>query len=546
VATRKSRVTDNSPRALLEFALGELETPIRKGNRFTYTPYPKQEEFHRSPCLGRYVAGANRAGKSDAEVMEAIWWCTNTHPFLKRPESWGHGAIRGRFVVVDIIKGVEDIILPKLRRWCATSDLVNGSFDDSWDSRTLTFTFKNGSTLQFLTHGMDLDKHGGVPLHFVFFDEIPPQNIFNENMQRLNDYKGFWVIAATAVGGMGWTYDKIWEPWENDEEFKTSTGTKKIRDFLFCIQLKQSDNPYLEADADERSLYTLAMDDAERMIREEGAFTAKSGFVFPNFKKKTHVLEEPLQYHEFRDWAWYSSVDFGWNNPTAWLWHAVAPDGRIYTFAEAYGSKITTPEWAQLIHEREAGFGKTPEVRVGDPAGNQHQMNTGTSVISEYARRGVYIGTEGIPKDPMIGIEKMQQYFAIQNLSGWGRDKPTWMISPNCVNFIREIQRIRFASYESDKKTYETNAKEEVHKKDDHAFDSAKYFATVMPDLRPLVDETTDGNPIHLSFTQMMEVLRNDPGVEFHNETWDTQEVDEFDTSISTDGWEVTPWDVSV
>lgn len=540
---KKNAAADTTPRGLLEFALTELEAPIRKGNRFSYTPYPKQEEFHRSECLGRYIAGANRAGKTDAEVMEAIWWCTDTHPFLKRPESWGKGAIRGRFVVVDLVKGVEDIILPKLKRWCATSDLKNGSFEESWDARTNMFTFRNGSTIQFLTHGMDLDKHGGVPLHFVFFDEIPPQNIFNENLMRLNDYKGFWVIAATAVGGMGWTYDYIWEPWENDEEFRG----KRFRDFISCYQFKQSDNPYLEADEMERGLYTIAMDDAERMIREEGAFTAKSGFVFPNFRKKTHVLEEPLPLRDFRNWAWYSSVDFGWNNPTAWLWHAVAPDGRIYTFAESYGSKTTTSEWAQIIHEREAGFGKQPEVRVGDPAGNQHQMNTGTSVIAEYARRGIYIGTEGIPKDPMIGIEKMQSYLQIQPLSGWGRNTPTWMISPNCPNLIKELGRLRWASYESDKKSYELNAKEEVHKKDDHAFDSAKYFATMMPDLRPLVDETTEGNPIHLSFVQMMEVLREDAGVVFHNETWDTQ--DDYSSEEHEDIYsmrESTPWDVSL
>src|SRR5690606_32790524 len=176
-----------------------------------------------------------------------------------------------------------------------------------------------------------------------------------------------------------------------------------------------------------------------------------------------------------------------------------------------------------------AGFGKQPDVRVGDPAGNQHQMNTGTSVISEYARRGIYIGTENIPKDPMIGIEKMQQYFGIQPLTGWGRDRPTWMISPNCTHLIRELSRLRWASYESDKKSYDSNKKEEVHKKDDHAFDSAKYFATMMPDLRPLVDETTSGNPIHLTFSQMMSKLQADAGVVMHNETWDTQAVDDFE-----------------
>lgn len=515
---RKKASEDLTLSGLLEFAVSELENPVRKGNRFSYVPYPKQEEFHKSPCLGRYIAGANRAGKSDAEVMEAVWWCTNTHPWLERPESWGNGPIRGRFVVVDIVKGVEDIILPKLKRWCATSDLVNGSFDDSWNSRTLTFTFKNGSTIQFLTHGMELDKHGGVPLHFVFFDEIPPQNVFNENLMRLIDYNGFWVIAATAVQGMGWTYDYIWEPWENGEI-----------DWVFCIQLKQSDNPYLEADEEERGKYYIAMEDAERTIREEGAFVAKSGLVFPNFKKRTHVLDEPLPISEIRSWAWYNSFDFGWNNPTAVLWHAVSPDGRIYTFAEHHKSYMTTEEHAKVIHEREAAWHKQPEVRVGDPAGNQKQMNTGTSVISEYARRGIYIGTENIPKDPNIGIEKMQQYFQVRAVTGWGEDTPMWMISPNCVNFIRELSRLQWASYESDKKAYEMNKKEEVRKKDDHSFDSAKYFATMMPDLRPSVDDIVRKAPIHLSFDQMMSVLRNDPDVEIYNETWDTQEVESFD-----------------
>lgn len=241
---RKSIKDDNSFLGLLDFAIQELDAPLRRGNRLNYKPYPKQEEFHRSTCFGRYVSGGNRAGKTDAEVMEAIWWCTDTHPYLSRPESWGSGPIRGRFVVVDIVKGVEDIILPKLRRWCATSDLINGKFEDSWDARQLVFTFRNGSSIQFLTHGMDLDKHGGVPLHFVFFDEIPPQNVFNENMMRLIDFNGFWVMAATAVQGLGWTYDFIWEPW--------SEG--KLPD-VFCIQLGQADNPYLEAEKEERSKF---------------------------------------------------------------------------------------------------------------------------------------------------------------------------------------------------------------------------------------------------------------------------------------------------
>lgn len=527
MARRRAVKENNSRKGLLDFVLTEIDSSFRRGNRLSYEPYTGKDgrrgqlQFHQSDSLGRYVAGANRAGKSDAEVMEAIWWATDTHPYLDRPESWGTDPLRIRFVVVDIVKGVEDIILPKIKRWCATSDFVDGSFEKSWNPRQLMFTFSNGSTIQFLTHGMELDKHGGVPLHAVFFDEIPPQNVFNENMMRLVDFNGFWVIAATAVQGMGWTYDYIWEPWGNDE-----------LPFVDCFQLWQEDNPHLEADKVERGKYYLAMEDAERTIREEGAFVAKSGLVFPTFSKKTHVLPQPLDFHEFRDWQWYSSADFGWNNPTAWLWHAVAPDGRIYTFSEHYKSYWTVDEHAKLIHEREQRkFQKSPDIRVGDPAGNQHQMNTGTSVIQEYALRGLYVATDMIPKDPAIGIEKMQQYIAIQPFTGWGAETPTWMISPECVSLIRELSRLQWESYESDKKAYELNKKETVRKKDDHAFDAGKYFFTLMPDLRPILPETGPGAQ-HLTFAQFMTYVNDSPGVVMHNETWDTQptQYEPFDT----------------
>ena len=103
------------------------------------------------------------------------------------------------------------------------------------------------------------------------------------------------------------------------------------------------------------------------------------------------------------------------------------------------------------------------------------------------------------------------------------------MISPTCVNLIREMKKLRWAEYESAKKNDSTNRQETIHKKDDHAFDSAKYFSTLMPDLRPLPQEVFDKAPIHLSFSQMMTVLQSDPDVVLHNETWDTQEVNDFD-----------------
>lgn len=510
---------------LLGVAVRELEDSVTKPNILSYQPYPEQERFHRCELSGRYVSGGNRGGKTDSEVVEAIWWATNTHPFRKRPESWGTGALQLRFIVVDVAKGVEQIILPKLKRWCATSMLIDGSFEKSWDSNNLIFTFANGTTIDFLTHGMGLEKHGGVPRHIIFFDEEPPQHIFNEALMRLIDYDGWWVIAATPVTGMTWTFDLLWEP----AEAALTAGTESD---VGIFTLSAAQNPYLKAENLDR--FMIGMNREEREVRESGKFVARSGLVFPTFAMNLHkFVVEPIM--PPRGWKIYSSVDFGLNNPTAWLWHAVSPTGDILTFAEHYQNETLVNEHAQIVKAREASWGFTPEVRVGDPAGSQRSGITGTSTLQEYALRGIYIQTDGIPHEVAIGIEKMQQYFRFTTDTCWSKDDepmPKWVISSNCTNLIRELKKLRWKTYASEKLAYDHNKTEEVHKKDDHAFDSSRYFATLMPDLTPSdVGHTIDHVPTTVNYQDLIAKMSSDPDVRFAEDN----AGDEWHTEYSYD-----------
>lgn len=504
---------------LFDLAIEELDSSVRKPNILAYgqKDYPEQKRFHMTAKRGRFLSGGNRGGKSDAEVVEAIWWATNTHPYIPRPESWGKGALQIRFVVVDIAKGVEQIVLPKLKRWTTTSMLVEGSFDKSWDAKNLIFTFSNGSTIDFVTWGMDLMKLGGVPRHLIFFDEEPPQPIFNESMMRLIDYNGWWVIAATPTKGMGWTYDLLWEPALEDPDGEIATFT-----------LSAEQNPYIEAEDDDMDFYMMGMNKEEREIREKGSFVARSGLVFPNFGQENEKYVVP-QFLPPKNWEWYMSIDHGWNNPTAILWHAVAPTGEIVTFAEHYAANMTVSEHAAVVHERERAWGKQADMRTGDPALKQTSGITGTSVLQAYAENGVYIAVEGVPRSVVIGIEKMQEYMRIRP-----NGTPTWTITSNCHNLIRELKKLRWATYSSDKTAYEMNKQEEIHKKDDHAADSARYFMTLMPDLRPNEGRELTRNektPTTIPYMDLLAKMANDPTVSFvdeYNETdntqWDTYE----------------------
>jgi hypothetical protein len=148
-------------------------------------------------------------------------------------------------------------------------------------------------------------------------------------------------------------------------------------------------------------------------------------------------------------------------------------------------------------------------MRTGDPHGDQRQGGNGMSYLSMYAEAGIYIGTEGIPRGPgavQMRIEKMQQYFRVRDTGFLGmKNRPKWVISQNCPWLTKELRRLQWGAYESDKKAYESNKLEVVKSKEDHAFDSAGYFATLMPDLRP--EDTSDsGKRKTLDFGEMLKL----------------------------------------
>ena len=154
---------------------------------------------------------------------------------------------------------------------------------------------------------------------------------------------------------------------------------------------------------------------------------------------------------------------------------------------------MTIPEHSRIVSlkEQEWGLNREEIIRTGDPAMHQHSGITGTTIIQEYAKQGLYIYTDSVPTDRGIGIARMQMYFRIP---GEGLS-PAWTISDCCVNFIRELKKLRWKTYSSKKMQFDNNPQEQIHKKDDHAFDSAKYFATFLSELAPTGDRPAPERP---------------------------------------------------
>lgn len=419
-------------------------------NILNYEPHDKQQAFHKMQRPIRLYIGGNRSGKSVGGVVEDIWWLLGKHPYRRTPPP----PVRGRIIAVDYVQGIEQIILPLLSQWLPLSELKGGSWSTAFQKGKRTLTLNNGSTVEFMGYEQDLEKFAGTSRHFVHYDEEPPQSIFTENQARLVDTGGSSWITMTPVEGMTWVYDEIY--------LKAKEGS----DVFGVVEVDMTENPHLSQSEIDRFLSMLSKD--ERKARIHGTFVAIGGLVYKRFNTDVHVIPQmvpPL------DWEWYVSLDHGYNNPTAILWHAVSPTGRVITFMEHYQSEWTIEQHATLIHARNATLGRVPDVFVGDPAMAQRNAATGTSIFEEYAKYDIPIVPGG--NEVQSGVAKVQEYLAQEK----------WHITENCPNLIWEMGRLRWKRWTNKKTAERYNPHEVIEKKDDHACDSARYFFSLQPDL---------------------------------------------------------------
>lgn len=471
---------------LLRDAGNKLVQSVREPNILMYSPHHKQLCFHMSDYWGRDYSGGNRSGKTYAAVVEDIWWATGTHPYLETPLP----PVRGRVVGTDFTDGIGKVLIPMFKRLLVPSMLFGDSWDIAYNKQERTLTFKNGSTIDFMSYDQEIEKFAGTSLHFIHYDEEPPKGVFDECQMRIADTEGRFWISMTPVNGLTWMYDTVYEPviLADDAEIIESAGNaygqivRSPSKEIIIIEVDAQENPYLSEKGRLRSISML--DEEDKKARSAGKFVEMSGLVFKAFDTKVHVI--PL-FTPPIDWEWYSATDHGWNNPTATLWSAVAPNGDVYTFSEHFAAGMTIEQHATVMHLRESVWNREPDMRVGDPSMKQTSGITGTSILQEYASRGIYISVESIPRSVDIGVERIQQYLKTNPVTG----KPKWFITENCVNLIREMRRLRWKKYASKKMQGENNKSELIHKKDDHACDAMRYLFTCMPELT-FADEIDD------------------------------------------------------
>ncbi len=408
--------------------------------------HQKQMAFHKCSKRNRWVFGGNRSGKTECGAVETVWLALGTHPFRvnKQVDCW----------VVSLSQQVQrDVAQQKILYYLPKDKIVKivmqqGSRDSPTDGVIDYILVKNifGTTskIGFKSCEAGREKFQGTSLDFVWFDEEPPYDIYQECKMRLIDRCGHMFGTMTPLKGLSWVYDEIYLNKHNSKE-------------VWCQFMEWADNPFLSAEEVQSLTETMPGDELDS--RRYGHFTTANGLVYTEFDPSIHVIE-PFDVPP--DWQDILSIDPGLNNPLSCHWYAQDYDGNVYVVAEHFQAQKDVVYHAQKIKQisKNLGWKTDPHGRIValiDSAANQHTLNGKSSVAELFTENGILVNTH-VNKNLYTGISKVKNLLS-QN------GKPKLFIFSSCTNLIREL------------KGYFWSSGDTPIKRDDHALDELRYYA---------------------------------------------------------------------
>ncbi len=429
----------------------------KKNRLLTYNTgekiHVKQLAFHKCIKKNRWVFGGNRTGKTECGAVEVVYLARGCHPYreIKRATSgW----------VVSLSTQVQrDVAQSKILSylnpdWIEDVVMLSGR-KDNYSNGVIDYilvknVFGTISKIGFKSCDQGREKFQGTSLDYVWFDEEPPYDIYQECRMRVLDKNGEIFATMTPLKGMTFVYDEIYLNKYNDDN-------------VWHEFISWADNPFIEESAKKSMRASLSSE--ELKTREHGEFLSLGGRVYPEFDENIHVIEPFDIPYEWQDKL---SIDPGLKNPLSCHWYAVDYDGNIYVMAEHYESERDIAYHSTKIHEISESLSWHRNSNgmleaLIDSAATQTTLASSKSVADLFYEHGILVNTR-VNKDVFTGIQRVKSY--LKNGLGQAR----LYIFNTCVNLIREMKAYRWGKADSPVKL------------DDHSLDELRYYIMSRPE----------------------------------------------------------------
>lgn len=384
-----------------------------------YQPYPKQRDFHKDGISfrERLLRAGNQNGKTFAGAMEMAihltgkypgWWDGRTYdrPIVSWASSDTGETTRDnpQRALLGLLGDIGSGAIPK--RLIGKSRPAMG-IADLLDYVKVKHVSGGWSTLRFKYYAQGRQKWQGPPIDVIWYDEEPPEEIYDEGLARTIATRGMVYTTFTPLLGM----------------------SEVVRRFLLEDSPDRSDTNMSIEDAEhipaeERERIINSFPAHEREARARGIPTLGSGRIFP-------IAESEIEYDAGEQkfpshFVWLGGLDFGWDHPTAAVKCCWDRDADVFYVTQAYKRSEATP----LIH---AGalkpWGKWLSW-AWPHDGLQHDKGSGKQLAESYRDHGLEMmqdkatfpdGSNGVEAGIMEMLDAMQtgRFKVAAHLSEW-------------------------------------------------------------------------------------------------------------------------------
>lgn len=308
-----------------------------RGNRLaTYRPYAKQREFHeRGHFRERLLRAGNQNGKTFCCGAELAYHLTGNYPDWWEGRRWDRPILawassetgestrdNPQRALIGIVGERGTGAIPE--KFLGAHGMATG-VANLYDYIKVKHASGGWSTLRFKYYAQGRRKWQGPPVDFVWFDEEPPEDIYDEGLARTIATGGCVALTFTPLLGM----------------------SKVVKRYLIDPTPERSDTNMTIEDAEhipaeERARIIASFPAHEREARSRGTPTLGSGLIFPVVESSITIPSFAIPTH----WPRIVGIDFGWDHPFGAVWLAWDRDADIVYLTDCYREREATP----IIH----------------------------------------------------------------------------------------------------------------------------------------------------------------------------------------------------
>jgi hypothetical protein len=410
--------------------------------RKTYSPYPKQAEFHKSASPYGFIGGAAGPGKTTALIMENL---VRVNEFSLEDAKEVHTLMLRRTQPM-----VRNTLITRFR------EKIDRSLYKSFNETTLTVTWLNGATTQFGSMQYENDVYGwqGQWLD-IYYDELCEftwgqwNNIAAWNRCPVSPYARR-LGAGNPVGvGAGWVRRVFVEHRAYDEMDARQKQTYNPADYAYfpCTYL---DNPIFANDP-QFIAGLMSLPERLRIALMEGSWDVTGGYFTGAFDIALNVVPadewRPERWH--RQWI---SGDWGFEHWSALYRHYMDDFGVIRTGQEL----MVQHHDPEMLAEKIIGWlvddrGQFPKIEAfpfsHDAFASNVTKSFGAAPNSVASRMTKVLRPYGIPAPINSGKDKLGREQTMYNmlrkripngrkLDGVPELSPNWLVLDDCPKLI--------------------------------------------------------------------------------------------------------------